>query len=222
MEITTILKARTLAMMELDAMNVGGKIRLADLIPHLVGRYGFQVAPSKPEDFDLSKGVKFEAGKFDGLLIESFIIYDQAILVDTLSNTDDSKRIIRQMLEWGRSEFGLTYKESQIRRWGHISDIVFQTDFPLLEAISSPFNKLAEKTSKFTEEVFDGLRYRPTQFFIGHDPDKRKNAIASLTLLHRVNTPHSDNIYFSEAPLPTDLHIQYLQEFEKDIRDSMR
>ena len=220
MEVTAVLKARSLAMIEVDAMNRGGKIRLADLLPRLVSRYDFQVVPNKPEDFDLSKGVRFESGKFDGLLIDSFIIYDGAILVDTLSTTDDSKRIICEMLEWGRDEFGLTYEENQIRRWGYVSDIVFKTDFPLLESISAPFTRLAEKTSKSTEERFEGLVFRPTQFFIGHDPEQRKNGIANLSIQHRVNTSHTENVYFSESPLPTDLHIQYLQEFEKDVRDS--
>lgn len=199
-------------------MNTGGKIRLADLVPPLVEKYDFKGAPSKLEDFDFSKGVKFEYGKADGLLVQALVIYDGAIYVDTVSSTDDSKRIIRQMLEWGRDEFGLTYDEKMIRRWGHISNIVFQTDFPLLERISDPFTKLAEKTSKFTEGLFDGLQYSPTQFFIGHDPAKRKDGIAPLTIQRRANTSYKDNIFFSSAPLPTHLHIQYLQEFEKDVK----
>jgi hypothetical protein len=45
----------------------------------------------------------------------------------------------------------------------------------------------------------------------------RKNGIASLIIEHRVNTPFEENKYFSEAPLPTKLHIKFLEEFEADV-----
>jgi hypothetical protein len=189
----------------------------------LVERYDFQTFPAKPEDFDLEeKGVRFESGKANGLLIDSLIIYSGAILIDTLASTDDSRSILIELLEWGRAELGLSYDEKLIRRWGHISDVIFKSDIPLLALYSSPLQKLAAKTSAITEETFDGLKYAPSQIWIGHDPAVRKHSIASLFITHRVNTLYSDNIFFSEAPLPTHLHIQFLREFEQDVRDSIK
>lgn len=203
-------------------MNLGGKIRLADLVQPLVEKYDFKGAPTKLEDFDFSKGVKFEYGKAGGLLVQSLVLFDGAIYVDTIASTEDSKQVLFEMLEWAKSAFGLNYDKKLIRRWGHVSDLVFQTDFPLLESISPPFNRLAEKTSRFTEEVFEGLQYKPTVFTIGHDPVKRSNGIAGFTIQHRAGTSHNENIYYSEAPLPTHLHIQYLEEFEKDVLASRK
>lgn len=218
MELVAILKARALAMIELDAMNQGGMLRLADLVPPLVERYDFKVYPTKPEDFDPSKnGVKFQQGKYGNLLVESLTVYDGALVVDTLATTDESRHILVNVLEWGRDAFGLTYDEKQIRRWGYISNLVFKTDFPLLRHLSGPLHRLAEKTSFFTEKVFDGLVYEPTQVWVGHDPQVRKNGIASFLITHRVNTALSENIFFSEAPLPTNLHIKVLEELEVDV-----
>ncbi|HET9086366.1 MAG TPA: hypothetical protein VFN53_02470, partial [Acidobacteriaceae bacterium] len=75
-------------------------------------------------------------------------------------------------------------------------------------------------TSAVTEQIFEGLQYQPSQIWVGHDPGVRKNAIASFMIAHRVNTSFSENIFFSEAPLPTDLHIKFLNEFEKDVMES--
>jgi len=82
--------------------------------------------------------------------------------------------------------------------------------------------KLAQKTSNETEKFFSGLKYEPMSIAIGHDPNVRKHGIAGLTIQHRVNTLFSENKYFSEAPLPTDLHIKFLQEFETDVLESLK
>jgi hypothetical protein len=187
----------------------------------LVERYDFQKFPSNPEDFDLGdKGVRFESGKANGLLIDSLVIYGGAILIDTLASTNDSKQMVLDLLEWGRTGLGISYEERMIRRWGYISHLVFKSDIPLLALHSSPLQKLAAKTSTVTEEIFEGLKYVPSQVWIGHDPTVRKNSIASFYITHRINTPFSENIFFSEAPLPTHLHIQLLREFEQDVRDT--
>jgi len=223
MEVTAIPRARAIAMMELDALTNGGKVRLSDCIRPLVERYDFQRFPTKPEDFDLAdKGARFESGKAGGLLVDSLIIYSGAILIDTLASTNDSKKMVLDLLEWGRAELGISYEERMIRRWGHISHLVFTSDIPLLDQFSSPLQKLAAKTSAVTEETFEGLKYMPSHLSIGHDPAVRKHSIASFSIAHRVNTPYSENIFFSEAPLPTHLHIQFLREFEQDVRDSIR
>jgi hypothetical protein len=223
MEVTAVAKARALVMIELDALTNRGRVRLSDCIRPLVERYDFQKFPVKPEDFDIEeKGVRFESGKANGLLIDSLIVYNGALVVDTLASTNESKAILLDLLEWGRTGLGISYEERLIRRWGNISHIIFKTDIPLLALYSSPLQKLAAKTSAVTEEIFEGLKYAPNQIWIGHDPAARKNAIASLFIAHRVNTSYSENEFFSEAPLPTHLHIQFLREFEQDVKDSIR
>lgn len=223
MKLAAVTKARALGIIGINELILGGKVRLADCIGPIVERYGFLVFPKEPKDMDLSeKGAKFESGKANGVTIESLVVYDGALLVDTLSNTSDSRRILIEMLEWGRDTLGLTYTEGMIKQWGYISDIVFTTDFPLLSSMSSPVQKLALKTSRFTEDLWNGLKYEPNMVSVGHDPGLRKNAVASFFIQHRVNTTFAENKYYSEAPLPTDLHIQFLEEFEADVLDSLK
>jgi hypothetical protein len=223
MKLAAVTKARALGIIGIDELNLGGKVRFADCIGPIVERYGFLVFPKEPKDFDLSdKGARFESGKADGVTIDSLVVYDGALLVDTLSNTSDSRRILIEMLEWGRDTLGLTYVDGMIKQWGYISDIIFFTDFPLLSSMSSPVQKLAQKTSRFTEDLWNGLKYEPNNLSISHDPGARKNAVASFFIQHRVNTTFAENKYYSEAPLPTDLHIQFLEEFETDVLESLK
>jgi hypothetical protein len=98
---------------------------------------------------------------------------------------------------------------------------VFYTDFPLLASFSPPLQRLAEKTSGVTEKLWGGLKYQSMSINIGHDPTARKNGIASFIIQHRINSSFSENKYFSEAPLPTDLHIKFLEEFEADVLESL-
>jgi hypothetical protein len=199
-----------------------GKVRLSDCIQPLVAKYDFQVYPSKTENFDLDKGVRLGSGKAEDLVIDSLVIYGGAICLDTLASTGDSKRILTDILEWARVELGLSYETKSIRRWVYINDVVFRSDIPILSLQSSSLQKLVAKTSAVTEDILGGLKYVPIQISIGHDPTVRKYDIAKFVITHRVNTTLSENIYFSEAPLPTHLHLQFLQEFEEDIKNSMR
>jgi hypothetical protein len=206
-------------MIEVDEFNREGKVRLADCVAPLVDRYNFLNFPKEPKDFDLSdKGARFEEGKADEITIESLVIYDGALFVDTLSSTDDSKRILMEMLSWGRDTLGLTYTPEMLTKWGYISQIIFHSDVPLLRQMSDPIQNLAEKTSAVMESLWSGLKYEPTNISIGHDPGARKHQIASLFIQHRINSRFDEHKYFSEAPLPTHLHIQFLEEFEADVK----
>ena len=223
MKVAAINKARALALIELDELNLGGKVRFSDCVAPLVQKYGFEVFPQKPEDFDLdNKGARFESGKAGAIAIDSLLIYNGAIYIDTFSSTSDSQAILLAMLEWGRESLGLSYTEGMLKKWAYISQIVFYTDFPLLASFSTPLQNLAQKTSRITEELHGGLKYEPTAFRIGHDPVVRKHGIASLYVEHRVNSRFDENKYFSEAPLPTHLHIKFLEEFEAGVLKSLK
>lgn len=220
MQLAAIIKARTLAFIELDELNQKGKLRLADIVPAIVKRYEFLSYPTKIEDFDVDeKGVTFKSGRMDDIVIDELKVYSGLTYVETLSSTEDSRTVLLDLMEWGAKELGLTYTPGMIRRWAYVSDLSFFTDFPLLRTLSSPLDNLALKTGQHISEIFgEDIVYHPMNFVVGHDPRVRKNGIAPFSIGHRVNSKFEDNKYFSEAPLPTDVHLTFLSELEDEVK----
>jgi hypothetical protein len=118
---------------------------------------------------------------------------------------------------WGKNELGLAYEPSMIRRWNYTSQVIFRSDIPLA-GVQTPFQTLADKMNKHVLELTgEGLKYELVSFFVDYDQLTRKHPFGRFSIQRRDNTPFSENKYFSEAPLPTDLHIKLLEEFEADV-----
>ena len=190
MRIVAVPKARALAMIELDSLNPGGKVRLADCVGPIASKYKFLKYPKDIADFDIEKGIRFESGKAGDLTIDAFVIYGQALVLDSLSSTSDSQLILLEMLEWSSAELGLRFEPEMVSRWGFINHLIFDTDFSILRSMSHPLHSLAEKISGVTNEIFGELPYEPGSVYISHDPLIRKNAIASF-LIHTEPTRDS-------------------------------
>jgi hypothetical protein len=223
MEVTAILKARAVALVYVDELNLSGKLRFFDIVSPLVEKYGFLIYPSKPEDFDPEKGIKFGSGKRGDKVIDLLAFFTGLISLETLSSTADSRAILEEMLVWGREKLGLTYNAGTVRHWAYISQVSFNTDFPLLSLLSKPLQNLGRKTGEAVSGFFgETVPYELTKVNVGHDPAARKNAIAGITIDRRIDVPFGENRFFSEAPLPTELHIKFLQEFEAEVLKSIK
>jgi hypothetical protein len=223
MEKLAVLMARALIFIEISELNQTGKLYVPAIVSAITKRYGFVRFPEKTEQFDIEKGIEFGEGTISGVGVERLAIFGGTILIETQVSTDVSKTLLLDFLSWLRDEHGATFKESQIRRWVFISQLLFKTDFPLLAEFSAPLSKLAERTSAAVSEMFgEELKYHSLAINIGHDPTIRKHAIAGFQIQHRGNIAFEENRYYSEAPLPTDLHLELLEQFEREVLESRK
>ena len=217
MQLSAITLARALAYIEIYDLNPRGKVFFPDLIKGIADRYKFQRLPKREEY--AKDGAIFEEGKIGNKVIVNLTIYDSLIKLETRSNTSDSKQIIEEMLLWGAAKFDLNYSPNSIRRFAYISDLTFYSDVPLLDAACQPLINLATKTSEALSEIWqEPVQYYPANLAVGHDPMARKYGIAPFTITHRAEARFPENKYFSEAPLPTDMHITFIEEFEAGIK----
>jgi hypothetical protein len=217
MKLASILLARTLAFVETFDLAPDGKVFYPDLVKAVVHRYKFQKFPQAIEDLDEKKGIVFEQGLAAGnVVIQKFTIFNTLLVLETRASTADSQRIILEMLEWGRDNLGLTFRSDMVKQWGYVSDVAFYSDAPLLA--TPALLELAHKTAGALSDIWkEKVSYEPIVLSVGHDPLARKNGIAPFTLQRRAETPFTENKYFSEAPLPTDMHLRFLEDYEKAV-----
>jgi hypothetical protein len=222
MELAAVLQARTLALMEVAELDRRGRLFMPDLINEIAQRYKFQKAPKTAEEMNEKKGVELNIGRHGDIVIDAFKIFDTMLVAETHSSTADSRRVIEDMLAYGKEKLGLTYEPTMIARWAYVSDLTFRSDLPIL-ATNDPFSTLAHRVSEEVSTVWnEPITYEPTIITAGHDPTTRKNLIAPFTIQRRANDlPFSQNKYFSEAPLPTQVHWRLLEEFEQDVLKSL-
>lgn len=218
MQLSAVILARVLGFVETFDLSPRGQVYFPDVVSKLVERYNFQKFPQKIEEFDESKGVEFLEGRIGNKPIQKFVIWTSLLVLETRSNTSDSKQILEEMLSWGAANIGLNYKPGMITRFGYVSDLTFYTDVPIL-SVNPALTKLAAKTSAALTDIWqEPVQYEPANLAVGHDPMARKYGIAPFSITHRAESRFSENKYFSEAPLPTDMHITLLKEFEAEIK----
>ena len=216
-KLSAVILARALAFAETFDLDPRGSTFYPNLVPQLIERYRFQKFPKSFEELDDTKGIEFHEGIIGTKVIQKFTIFNSLLALETRSNTTDSKAIIEDMLDWGKERFGLRPLAEVIHHWGFVSTVTFTSDFDILATL--PLVRLAQKTGEALAETWrEGIEYKPLFTAAGHDPLTRKNPIAAFTIQRRAETPFAENKYFSEAPLPTDLHIKFLEEYEADMR----
>ena len=223
MELAAIILARVLAFIETSDLDQKGKVFNPEFVEEVVKRYKFQKFPKKSEDWDEVKGVVFEDGKIGNKVIQKFTIFNTVLVLETRSDTSDSKQLLEEMLTWGAAKFGLNYNQGDLKRFAYVSDVTFYSDVPILGAASRPIQELAEKTSAAIADIWqEPIEYQPAHLAVAFDPLTRKNPIAPFMITRRAEHKFSDNKYFSEAPLPTRTHITLLEEFEASVRQLLQ
>jgi len=217
-QLSAIILARVLGYIETFDLSPRGKVFLPEIVPQIVERYKFQTFPQTAEQLDESKGIEFHEGKSGDKVIHKFVIWNTLLVVETRSNTTDSKQILEEMLLWGAEKLGLNYRPGMIERFAYVSDLSFYSEVPLL-SISPELTRLAQKTSRAISDIWqESIKYEPMHLVVGHDPLSRKYGIAPFSISRRAEARFSENKYFSEAPLPTDMHLAMLEEFEAELK----
>jgi hypothetical protein len=217
MELTSILLARAMAWVEPIDLNPRGAVFYPELTKALVVRYNFQKFPQKLEDFDESKGVTFGVGRLGDTVIEQLVIYTYGIVLDTRISTQESRRLLEEAFEWGRKELGFVYRPDMVKRWQYASNVTFRSTVQMT-GVNSAVEKLAASVAKGVADTMgENLKYDLAILSVDYDQLTRKHPLGRFSIQRRDNTPFSENKYFSDAPLPTDKHIQLLEQFEKDL-----
>lgn len=211
MQLVSIKLARIAVFLEMESLDPKGSKTVPEAAHVLVQRYGFAKSPQTVDELDYQKGVTFTAGRFKNIAIEQFQIFNNGMIIDTKSSTDDSKLVLEDLLALAKEINGATVRPVRMH---YISNIIFQSQLklallnPLLQPIA---DRLSAETS---QNLAHPINFEPTAFILGPDTWELKVTPSVFSIDRRTDVPFKENTYFSGAPLPTADHIKLIEEVE--------
>jgi len=231
MKIKNVKLARAIWLFDLQDLNPSGRDIAEDLFEWIKTAYSFPIAPDlramlvartvQPvaENQAPANGAVFERGHFQTradvfIEITKLTIFNDGIVVDTPSSTEDGDRFAQDLLETASREFGLTYDGETVRRRMYLSELMLRSDisFDLINPKLAAFaNRISEA---FSEEPKPRFEFGGLQFW-SEPNDTGKHKL--FTLERQASKALAERRYYSQAPLQTDVHFKLLQELERIV-----
>ena len=171
-------------------------------------RYKFQKYP-KAEELRVSapNGLEFAGGSFrnrDGdWIVTSFTIFNDGLVAETRSRTDDTDAFISDLLGFVTRQFRLKFEESMVQEKTYLSQIIVSSE----RVWRSPDPKLTAFSDYLSSMFRFSAPVQTTGMHFGPDPAVTRGRSFAFRLERKTQTPFGKNLYFSEAPLTTDKHL---------------
>jgi hypothetical protein len=206
--------SRSIYLIELDALNPIGRLSIAEIVAEIRDRFSFSQIPSNMEDAGTDKGAAFLSGRMDDIVIDKLTLYHNGIVVDTRRSTYDSESVAANLIQLSRELLG---SRATVARKHFVSQIVFKSDMRL--AKTNPVLEEIAKTMEhsLSEDLGQGFIVEPTTITVYIDVTQARIGPAKFTIERRAESPFSEKLYFSSAPLHTDIHLELVDKFEKSL-----
>lgn len=218
MKLLAISLARLTAFTDIYEWSPQNAIPFHEFSQAFVERYKFLKSPQTLEEFDLQKGVAFQAGEFGPIGILSVTFFPKGIVIDTRSSTEDAENFLSDAGEWAEQFFGIEHSPNRMSRKTFLSELSFYSEVPF-DLINPKLRKLAARAG----EVASSYAREPETFelasisFVTEPPTRL--GILSLRIERLGGNPFWEKKYFSSAPLPTAEHLALLTEFESILKE---
>jgi hypothetical protein len=207
----SIALARIAAFVEINALDPRGSNTLSESVRRLIEHYGFTRVPEPTAQLESDTGVKFGDGRLGSIAIDTLHLFHNGLLIDTRSSTDDSRKVLEDVLSLAKE---LNGAHVVINRHHFISQIVFRSKLNLF-FLNPILNPIADRLSKrLSSDLNTLVVFEPTSVIVGPQTWDRKIAPSVFSIERRLEVPFNENTYYSQAPLTTNEHIKFIEEFE--------
>jgi hypothetical protein len=214
MELIAIHLARLVAFLELEGFEPRGRASAPDGFKRITDRYSFSKSPQIVEEYNFEKGVNFLIGKLGDINIDKLTLFGDGISIDTRSSTDDCEVVLSDLLEGVKELRGVTIKPSRRMR---VSNILFRSKLKLA-AMHGALQLIADRiAASVSADYGQHVGFEPIGISLGADLSQLGLKPSPFTIERRANTPFSEGMYFSAAPLGTSEHLGLLQQFEESL-----
>jgi len=208
MKVLSVGLARALWVLDISEINPAGKDIFSHLVPALVEDYKFKSYPKQGEDF--SKGIRFVNGEYvkdDGtVLMVNATIFSDGLAAETYSSTKDSEDFLLEVLS-DLPDLGFIWDLNMVRRKIYVSQLNVRCNGSL-NSLNPALGEFAGQISAAngTEFGFAAIEFWPNQA-LAIKP-------VSFSFQRKAGEPLDSDRYWSQAPLPTEKHIQLLERLE--------
>lgn len=221
MELLNVARARSIWIFDLNDLNPRGKSVGTDLLEWIKEAYGFSKFPQSTGDHEAdTQALAFLDGTFQ-IREEFFIsvdlrIYNDGLVADTRSSTDDTDLFLKDVLESAVKEFSLTYASDTVRRTLYLSElnVVCDRDLsllnPRLHSIADKISRLSKSANPKPNFAFSSLAFWAEPFAPNAEVFRFEK---------KQNTSASENRYYSSAPMMTSDHLDVLKEIEASLTE---
>src|ERR1700740_590902 len=130
MKLLAISLARLIAFTDIYEWSPRNAVPLHEFTQAFVERYGFLKFPQRFEEFELEKGIVFQAGRSGEVNIISVTFFKNGIVVDTRSSTEDAENFLNDASAWAEQFFGIEHAPNRITRKMFLSQLSFHSEIP--------------------------------------------------------------------------------------------
>jgi len=215
MDLLNVIRARVIWLIYIQDINPYGKNINAYIIDWLNNKYKFLKCPSSIYERNEGGALVFSDGTFKNKdvvdISVDLAIYNDGFIADTRSSTKDTELFIEDALYSLSKDFGLVYRPEMLRKKLYVSELTLKTERHL--------NNINPRMQTFIRKItsmigtdnpgfmeLSGLRF----WWDTVSP----NGQSHFEFERTVNTPFSEQRYYSRAPLHTEDHLSLLNEFE--------
>jgi len=226
--------ARSILLFDIRDLNPKGKDLIGDLVAWIKEMYGFAVAPNPDNPIpdqvtpsvqmnqqspipQAAGGLIFQRGSFETqkdtfVEIAALTIYDDGIVVDTASSTEDADRFADNLLGLAAQQFKLTYDHETVRRTLYLSQLIVRSGMDLASLNPS----LAAFAQRLPPSFGGGpqLQFGVGSLTFWSEPNDA-GLHRAFKIERQLGRAFSEQRFFSEATMKTNIHLKYLEEFEK-------
>lgn len=209
MKLLSVALARAIWHLDTTELNPGGRDLFTELVPALIEHYEFKTYPKAGGDF--KEGMKFMNGVYTNrkgdTLNVSVTMWSDGIVADVGSATKDAEEFLEEAMGM-LPELGFEYEPSMVQRKAYLSQLNVRCSKDL-NVLNPKLANFAGKISSVSSDVpfgFAVIEFWPDQMLL-HKP-------ANFSFQKKQGEPLSGDRYWSQAGLPTDKHLELLNELE--------
>jgi hypothetical protein len=217
MKLISPLLGRSIWLFDFAEFNPKG-LNLWPVCEWLIQKYRFSAYPKNllDQSSEKEKALAFQAGSFvnskGANVLVSISIYNNGLIADASSSTDDADEFLQQAAGEIAKNFGPTVPPNVGR--AYLSQLEVESEFsfvtfnpkiaPLLESLSASVTTVDRKPRKFD---FGALQF-------WNEDTNPVTSPAYFRFERKIGLPFSSNRYFSQAALKTHEHLEFLKTLE--------